>query len=63
MRDAIRAHIVTLLGWEEAHVDFETAVAGIPAALQGRRVEGCAHSAYHLGQLVAVRQQLGAWKR
>ena len=43
---ALREHLVKLLIWNHAHVDFDAAVAGLPPALRGLRPEGAAHSAW-----------------
>ena len=57
MSDPIRAHIVKLLGWDEAHVGFDTAVADLPPALRGRRVEGFPHSAWELVEHLRLAQR------
>jgi uncharacterized damage-inducible protein DinB len=57
MTDQIRAHIVKLLDWEEAHVDFDTAVAGMPIELRGRRVPGFPHSAWELLEHLRLAQR------
>jgi len=46
--DPLRAHLVRLLDWEEAHVGFDKAVAGIPAAVHGAQVSGFEHSPWQL---------------
>jgi hypothetical protein len=45
----VRDHLVRALEWEDAHVGFDKAVAGIPADARGARAVGFEHSA---GQLV-----------
>ena len=57
MSDPIRDHIVKLLGWEEAHVGFDTAVADLSAELRGRRVPGFAHSAWELVEHLRLAQR------
>ena len=57
MSDPIRTHIVKLLGWEEAHVGFDTAVADLPRPLRGRRVEGFPHSAWELVEHIRLAQR------
>lgn len=44
----LRLHVIRLLDWEDAHVDFERAVAGIPAALRGRQPDGLPYSPWQL---------------
>ena len=48
LEDPLRAQLVRLLDWEEAHVGFDKAVAGIPADRLGVLVEGFEHSAWQL---------------
>lgn len=57
MTDQIRAHIINLLEWEDAHVDFETAVEDLPAPLRGRRVPGFAHSPWELLEHLRLAQR------
>ena len=57
MSDPIRTHIVKLLGWEEAHVGFDTAVADLPRPLRGRRVKGFPHSAWELVEHIRLAQR------
>ena len=57
MTDKIRAHIIKLLEWEDAHVDFDTAVEDLPAALRGRRVPGFAHSPWELLEHLRLAQR------
>ena len=57
MTDQIRAHIIKLLEWEDAHVDFNTAVEDLPAALRGRRVPGFAHSPWELLEHLRLAQR------
>ena len=48
MRDPLRDHLLGLLDWEEAHVSFDAAVAGLPPDLYGRRPDGLPYSAWEL---------------
>jgi uncharacterized damage-inducible protein DinB len=57
MTDQIRAHIIKLLEWEDAHVAFDTAVEDLPAALRGRRVPGFAHSPWELLEHLRLAQR------
>lgn len=57
MSDPIRTHIAKLLGWEEAHVGFDTAVADLPRELRGRRVQGFPHSAWELVEHIRLAQR------
>jgi len=45
---ALRAHLVSVLDWEDAHVGFDKAVDGIPPASQGTRAAGLPHSPWEL---------------
>jgi hypothetical protein len=53
---AIRDHLVRLLDWEEAHVGFDTAVEGIPAAARGGRPAGFEHSPWQLVEHMRLAQ-------
>jgi hypothetical protein len=46
--DILREHLVKLLEWEDAHVNFDTAVDGIPPPLQRVRPEGLPYSPWEL---------------
>jgi uncharacterized damage-inducible protein DinB len=54
--DALRAHLVRVLDWEEAHVGFEKAVAGIPAGQRGVRAPGFEHSPWQLIEHIRLAQ-------
>jgi hypothetical protein len=45
---ALRDHLVRLLDWEDAHVGFDKAIDGIPAAMRGARAPGFEHSPWQL---------------
>lgn len=45
---ALRSHLKRLLNWEDAHVGFEKAVAGIPPALQGVQPSTLPYSPWQL---------------
>jgi uncharacterized damage-inducible protein DinB len=53
---ALRAQLVTLLDFKEAHVDFDRAVKGIPARLRGQRPQGAEHSLWQLVEHVRIAQ-------
>ncbi|HYT69397.1 MAG TPA: DinB family protein [Vicinamibacterales bacterium] len=46
--DPLRAHLVRLLDWEEAHVGFDKAIDGIPPKQRGSRIGGFPHSPWQL---------------
>jgi uncharacterized damage-inducible protein DinB len=46
--DTLREHLRRLLDWEDAHVGFDKAVAGIPPRLRGKAPKGAAHSPWQL---------------
>lgn len=48
MDEALRTHLLRLLDWQDAHVDVDSAVAGVPPELQGARPEGLPHSLWEL---------------
>jgi hypothetical protein len=45
---ALRKQLVQLLASGEAHVDFDKAIAGLPAELRGKTPEGAEHSPWQL---------------
>ena len=45
---ALRQHLISLLTEGNAHVDFESAIADLPAALRGTRPHGVDHSPWEL---------------
>jgi uncharacterized damage-inducible protein DinB len=54
--DAVRDHLVRLLDWEDAHVTFDKAVAGLPARARGARPPGFEHSAWQLLEHIRIAQ-------
>jgi uncharacterized damage-inducible protein DinB len=55
--DALRQHLSRALGWEEAHVGFEAAVAKLPAKLRGQRARGFEHSPWELVEHIRLAQR------
>ena len=53
---ALRRLLSKLLDWEDAHVGFDTAVAGIPAKLRGVRPAGAPHSPWQLVEHLRLAQ-------
>ncbi|HET7234672.1 MAG TPA: DinB family protein [Longimicrobium sp.] len=45
---ALREHLGKLLGWRDAHADFDAAVEGLDAELRGVRPQGLPHSPWEL---------------
>jgi hypothetical protein len=54
--DAIRDHLVRLLDWEDAHVGFDAAVAGIPSKARGSLAPGFQHSPWQLVEHIRLAQ-------
>jgi hypothetical protein len=54
--DAVRDHLVRLLSWEEAHVGFDKAVAGVPAGMRGACPPGFEHSLWQLLEHIRIAQ-------
>ena len=46
--ESLRTHLSKLLDWEDAHVNFDTAVKGIPPPLRGVVPEGLPYSLWQL---------------
>lgn len=55
--DALRDHLVRLLDWDEAHVGFDRAVAGLPPDKRGARAAGFEHSAWQLLEHIRIAQE------
>ena len=56
MIDALRAHLLRLLDWEEAHVGFDKAVAGLPVETRGAVPHGFEHSPWQLLEHLRIAQ-------
>ena len=46
--DSLRKHLTALLNWQDAHVNFDTAVKGLPPRLRGVPPPGLPYSAWQL---------------
>ncbi len=57
MPDPLRDHLVRLLTWEEAHVGFDAAIAGLPAKLRGARPPAFAHSPWQIVEHLRLAQR------
>lgn len=55
--DALRVHLRKLLGWEDAHVNFDTAVDGVPAETRGVRPPGLPYSPWELLEHLRITQR------
>lgn len=55
--DSLRKHLATLLGWQDAHVDFDTAVKGLPPRLRGVQPQGLPYSAWQLLEHLRLAQR------
>ena len=53
---ALRDHLRKILDWEDAHVSYEAAVAGILAALRGVVPPGLEHSSWQLVEHLRLTQ-------
>ena len=53
---SLREHLVALLKGGHAHVTFEKAIKGLPAALRGKRPKGAEHSAWELLEHIRIAQ-------
>jgi uncharacterized damage-inducible protein DinB len=52
----LRAHLVKLLDWADAHVDLDAAVKGIPPRLRGAAPSGWEYSAWQLVEHIRIAQ-------
>ncbi len=55
--DPLRAQLVRLLDWEEAHVGFDKAVAAVPPDQRGMRAAGFEHSPWQLVEHLRLGQK------
>ncbi len=55
--EAVRKQLARALDWEDAHVGFDEAVKGLPAALRGRRPRGFPHSPWELVEHLRLAQR------
>src|SRR5262245_46753344 len=55
--DRLRAQLVRLLDWQEAHVGFDDAVDGIPADRRGSVASGFEHSIWQLVEHMRLAQK------
>lgn len=53
---SLREHLQKLLRGRQAHVDFETAIAGLPAKLRGMKPEGLPFSPWQLLEHLRISQ-------
>ncbi len=53
---AWKAIVASSLDWEQAHVSFDHAVEGLPAALRARRPKGFPHSVWDLVEHIRIAQ-------
>ena len=56
MSDPLRAHLVRLLDWEEAHAGFDKVIGGLAPSLRGARAAGFEHSAWQLLEHLRIAQ-------
>jgi uncharacterized damage-inducible protein DinB len=56
METALRDHLARALGWAEAHMSLDDAVADLPAALRGRKPEGLPYSPWQLLEHIRITQ-------
>jgi len=55
--DPLRDQLIKLLGWQDAHVNFDAAVEGIPSHLQGVRPDGLPYSPWQLLEHLRLTQR------
>src|SRR5262247_342272 len=54
--DALRQHLLALLDGQDAHLNFEAAVARFPAKLRGVKPKGAAHTPWQLLEHMRIAQ-------
>ena len=55
--DPLRAQLVRILDWEEAHIGFDKAVEGLPSDKRGTLVPGVEHSIWQLVEHIRIAQE------
>jgi hypothetical protein len=55
--DPLRAQLVRILDWEEAHVGFDKAIDGIPAERRGAQAAGFEHSPWQIVEHMRLAQK------
>jgi hypothetical protein len=55
--DPLRKQLHELLGMKGAHVDFDSAVAGFPVELRGKKIKGAPHTAWQLLEHLRIAQE------
>ena len=53
---ALREHLLQLLRGGQAHLDFDKAIAGLPATLRGARPAGIPHTPWRLLEHMRIAQ-------
>jgi DinB superfamily len=54
--NALREHIVNLLGGEGAHLSFDDAIAGLPKEFRGKKPDGVPHTPWRLLEHMRIAQ-------
>lgn len=54
--EGLRRHLIDLLDGGSAHLNFEKAIAGLPAALRGAKPRGAPHSPWQLLEHLRIAQ-------
>ena len=55
--DPLRAQLVRILDWEEAHIGFDKAVDGLPSDKRGALAPGVEHSIWQLVEHIRIAQE------
>lgn len=53
---SLRDHLIELLDGGHAHLDFDKAIAGLPAALRGAKADGVPHTPWRLVEHMRIAQ-------
>ena len=54
--DALRAHVLRVLDWQDAHVGFDAVIEGIPPELRGTQPKGLPYSPWQLLEHMRIAQ-------
>ena len=53
---SLRQHLARLLGWSDAHISFDDAVAGLPVLIRGKVPDGLPYSPWQLVEHIRLTQ-------
>jgi hypothetical protein len=55
--DSLRSHVAAVLGWQDAHVSFDAAIARVPIEKRGTKAQGLPYSLWQLLEHLRITQR------